>query len=374
MNSESKTNKMLKKLKESNFKRAIKIRTKALKNGAHSIYLDIWHGNKREYRFLKLYIIGDAVRDDEAVRLAISIRDKEEKQLYTEDTSYSLAAWKKRSDFMDYFRLIANKKGNSWPAAQNTFAKFAGKKLLFSQISNRLLEDYKDWLTNRSGLMQNTCWLYFAKLNAALTQAVKEGIIDKNPAKFLSFSKVDTERSFLDLSELGKLERTECRNAEIKRAFLFSCYTGLRLSDVIRLRWENITEDRITLIQKKTKSLSTNKLLPKAKELLGTRSNHADKVFNLPERTWLSEILKKWIADAGITKDITFHSARHSFAMLGLVEGNIDIYTLKGLLGHSSISATQVYAKMIDKVKDAGIDKLSQALEAKHNNKPNEGE
>jgi len=170
------------------------------------------------------------------------------------------------------------------------------------------------------------------------------------------------------------LERTECRNAEIKRAFLFSCYTGLRLSDVIRLRWENITEDRITLIQKKTKSLSTNKLLPKAKELLGTRSNHADKVFNLPERTWLSEILKKWIADAGITKDITFHSARHSFAMLGLVEGNIDIYTLKGLLGHSSISATQVYAKMIDKVKDAGIDKLSQALDAKHNNQPKEGE
>jgi len=374
MNSESKTNKMLKKLKESNFKRAIKIRTKALKDGAHSVYLDIWHGSKREYRFLKLYITGDPIRDDEAVRLAISIRDKEEKQLYTEDTSYSLAAWKKRSDFVEYFSALAATKGETWVMAQKRFAQFANGKLLFTQLSHRLLEDYKSWLLTESGLKRNSCWLYFTKLSAALNQAVKDGIIDSNPARFISITKQDTERAFLDLTELGKLEKTECQHSEVKRAFLFSCYCGLRLSDVINLRWKDISEDHITLIQKKTKSMATNKMLPNAKELLGTRANDEDKVFKLPASTWIGKILKQWVTDAGITKDITFHSARHSFAMLGLVEGNVDIYTLKGLMGHSSISATQTYAKMIDKVKDAGIDKLSQALEAKHNNKPNEGE
>jgi len=155
MNSESKTNKMLKKLKESNFKRAIKIRTKALKDGAHSVYLDIWHGSKREYRFLKLYITGDPIRDDEAVRLAISIRDKEEKQLYTEDTSYSLAAWKKRSDFVEYFSALAATKGETWVMAQKRFAHFANGKLLFTQLSHRLLEDYKSWLLTGRGLKPN---------------------------------------------------------------------------------------------------------------------------------------------------------------------------------------------------------------------------
>lgn len=369
MNRESKTKAMLKKLKESNFKRAIKIRTKALNDGAHSIYLDIWHGNKREYRFLKLYLTGDPIRDDETVRLALSIRDKEEKQLYTEDTSYSLSAWKKRSDFVEYFRILAEKKDDTWINAQKRFAQFAKGKLLFSQLSHRLLDDYKSWLLSETGLKPNSAWLYFSKLTAALNQAVKDGIIEHNPARFITITPQDTDRAFLDLAELSALERVECRNNEVKRAFLFSCYSGYRLSDVINLKWKDVSDDHITLIQKKTKSMATNKLLPKAKELLGTRRGDADNVFQLPKRSRIGQILKQWISVSGINKDISFHSARHSFAMLGLVEGNIDIYTLKGLMGHSSISSTQTYAKMIDKVKDAGIDKLSQALEAKNNDK-----
>lgn len=370
MNADTKTNKMLKKLKESNFKRAIKIRTKALKNGAHSVYLDIWHCGKREYRFLKLYITGDSHRDDQAVRLALSIRDKEEKQLYSEDSSYSLASWKKRSDFVEYFKALAEQKDINWQSAQKRFAKFIDGNLLFNQLNHRLLDDYKSWLL-KSGLKQNTCWMYFSKLTAAINEAVKEGIIDRNPASYITIQQQDTERAYLDLADIGKLQETDCRLSEVKRAFLFSCFTGLRLSDIKKLTWKNVSDDHIALIQEKTKSMATNKLLPQAKELLGARGSDSDPVFNLMSNTTTSKVLKKWIEDAGINKAITFHSARHSFAMLGLVEGNIDIYTLKGLMGHSNIGATQTYAKMIDKVKDAGIDRLSQALVEKQNDQFN---
>ena len=361
MNAESKKNVMIKRLKESNYKRPIKLRTKKLAGGAYSIYLDIWHDGRREYRFLKLYITGDKLRDDEAVRLALSIRDKEEKLLHTEDTSYNLSSWKKRSDFIEYFAAMAKQRDANWQFAHNCFAKFIGGKLPFTMITATLLDKYRNWLINDSGLKRNTAWLYFAKLSAALNQAVRDDILTKNPATGISITTEDTERPYLTIPEIQALEDAECPDAEVKRAFLFSCYTGLRLSDILGIRWQNVSETHITIIQQKTKKQKIDKLLPAAIALLGDRGEARDHVFNLPSKSTIGRFLRQWLHNAGIEKQIGFHTARHSFAMLAL-KGGMDIYTLMGVMGHQNIQTTMKYAKMNDTHKEAAMDRLSEAL------------
>ena len=361
MNAESKKNAVLKRLKESNYKRAIKLRTKALAGGAYSIYLDIWHDRRREYRFLKLYITGDKLRDDEAVRLALAIRDKEEKLLHTEDTSYSLSSWKKRSDFLEYFGAMAKQRDSNWKFAHNCFAKFVKGKIPFTMLTASLLDKYRNWLINDSGLKRNTAWLYFSKLSAALNQAVRDDILSKNPATGISITTEDTERPYLTLPEIEALEEAACPDDEVKRAFLFSCYTGLRISDILNLKWQNVNESHITIIQQKTKRQKIDKLLPRAIALLGDRGEARDHIFNLPPKTTISRCLKRWLHNAGIDKSIGFHTARHSFAMLAL-KGGMDIYTLMGVMGHRNIQTTMKYAKMNDTHKEAAMDKLSEAL------------
>jgi len=361
MNAESKKNVMIKRLKESNYKRPIKLRTKKLAGGAYSIYLDIWHDGRREYRFLKLYITGDKLRDDEAVRLALSIRDKEEKLLHTEDTSYNLSSWKKRSDFIEYFSAMAKQRDANWQFAHNCFAKFISGKLPFTMITATLLDKYRNWLINDSGLKRNTAWLYYSKLSAALNQAVRDDILTKNPAAGISITTEDTERPYLTIPEIQALESSECPDSEVKRAFLFSCYTGLRLSDILGLRWQNVSESHITIIQQKTKKQKIDKLLPAAIALLSDRGEAHDHIFNLPAKTTISRSLNRWIHNAGIEKSIGFHTARHSFAMLAL-KGGMDIYTLMAVMGHQNIQTTMKYAKMNDTHKEAAMDKLSDAL------------
>jgi tyrosine type site-specific recombinase len=151
----------------------------------------------------------------------------------------------------------------------------------------------------------------------------------------------------------------------LKRASLFSALTGLRLSDIQRLRWKEIIEDNdkieLHFTQKKTKGVEYKPISKQALELCGERRDLEDLVFeNLPDPAWISRPLKKWIAKAGIHKNITFHCFRHTFATLQLANGT-DIYTVSKMLGHTNVKTTQVYAKVIDenKIKAAEVIKLN---------------
>src|SRR5690606_640293 len=148
-----------------------------------------------------------------------------------------------------------------------------------------------------------------------------------------------------------------------KRAFLFGCLTGLRWSDIQKLKWSEVQKTdngmRIVFNQKKTKELQYLDISDQAVELLGERKGKPDdRVFvGLQYSAYMNLELKKWVMKAGITKEITFHCSRHTFATLQLTHGT-EIYTVSKLLGHKHLQTTEIYSKIIDEKKREAVNKI----------------
>ena len=167
-------------------------------------------------------------------------------------------------------------------------------------------------------------------------------------------------RDFLTIDELKLLVDTKCSNDEIKKAYLFSCFCGLRWSDIKSLVWNEVIKNgeqyQVRLVMKKTQELIYIPLSEEALKWLPERNdnNDTDHVFILPYLTRISPVLNKWAQSCGITKHITFHTARHTFATMLLTLG-CDVYTVSKLLGHKEIKTTEIYAKIVDKKKAEAV-------------------
>ena len=171
----------------------------------------------------------------------------------------------------------------------------------------------------------------------------------------------ESKREFLTIDEVKTLIDTPCRREDVKGAFLFSCYCGLRISDVLALKWKNVDcvaeQWRINIIMQKTRqplylplSMNARKWMPERNE-----AGDDDPVFpTLPCEDTCNVQLKPWVRAAGITKHVTYHCARHTFATMLLTLG-ADLYTVCKLLGHSDVKTTQIYAKIINKKKEDAI-------------------
>lgn len=163
------------------------------------------------------------------------------------------------------------------------------------------------------------------------------------------------ERQYLTLDELRLLANTPALEI-VKNAFLFSCFTGLRYSDIISLEWDDIRNNRITKRMQKTGEIVYIPLNKNALKFMPKQN--AKLVFkDLPSVQTISRILSKWVQQAGITKKITFHCVRHTFATLALANG-ADLYTVSKLLGHSEITTTQIYAKVLDEGRKKAVDAI----------------
>jgi integrase len=149
----------------------------------------------------------------------------------------------------------------------------------------------------------------------------------------------------------------------LKKAFIFSALTGLRWSDIEKLIWSEIQHSKemgyyIRFRQKKTKGAETLPISEQARELLGEKGEQNDQIFKgLHYSAWSNLKLQQWVMKAGIPKNITFHSARHTYATLQLTLGT-DIYTVSKLLGHKELKTTQIYAKVIDDKKKEAANRI----------------
>ena len=164
----------------------------------------------------------------------------------------------------------------------------------------------------------------------------------------------------MTIDEIKKLIATPMENENIKDAYLFSCFCGLRFSDIKGLKWENIFCDsgqyRLQVVMQKTKAPIYLPLSSEALKWLPVRNGKGadEKVFSLPSNNMVNLLIKPWAKAAGITKHFTFHTARHSFATMMLTLG-ADLYTTSKLLGHVDVRMTQVYAKIVNKKKDEAV-------------------
>ncbi|MDE7179813.1 MAG: site-specific integrase, partial [Muribaculaceae bacterium] len=212
---------------------------------------------------------------------------------------------------------------------------------------------------------QNSRQSYFNKLRACLRQAYEDGIMRRNPMKgIVGFSTQAGQRDYLTLDEVKAMAAAECDFPEIKRAFLFSCLTGLRRSDIIKLTWGEVTEldgrTRLIFRQKKTGGQEYLDITAQAAELIGERGNHkaTELVFgDIRHPSDTNEAIRLWALRAGIDKNVTFHVGRHTFAVMMLTLGT-DIYTVSKLLGHRELKTTQIYAKIVDAKKQEAVDNI----------------
>lgn len=370
---------------------SITLRQRTLPSGRTTLYLDIICNGRRKVESLKLFLIPETSRADkqknkETLKLAEAIRAKRVVEVQNKEFGFK-SDFAEDTNFYDYYVAITEKRlgtesrGNwgNWRSCLKHMEKYDPniKKRTFADITQDWVQGFRDYLEKEAcawgcdyrerikdhPLSKNSKLSYFNKLRACLNQAMEERIIQTNPIVGVErFKEADGTRMYLTIEEVKTLAQTECEYPNIKRAFLFSCLTGLRRSDVLRLKWGDIHKQdgytRIIFTQKKTGGLEYLDISAQASELLGERGKPNENVFtDIHSPSCTNEAIKRWVLRAGINKEITFHCARHTFAVMMLDLGT-DIYTVSKLLGHRELSTTQRYAKVLDKNKQKAVSKI----------------
>lgn len=362
----------------------ISLRKKKLATGKYSLYIDYYKGkvidengnskNNREFEYLKEYLyISPQTPSEKKENAETLLRAEQILSIRRAEYAQGKYGIKDRSKdkllFLTYYDKLKEEryesKGNydNWDAAQNHIEDYCKKKkITFEDIDEEFVLGFKKFLNKNSRtksntpLSQNSKYTYYNKFKAALRQAFEDGYTRRNFATVVKgFAQGETSREHLTHEELKAMVQAECKHAVLKSAFLFSCLTGLRWSDVNKLTWSEVrdTEDETQLIfkQKKTAGQEYQFISPEARQLMGKRKLENDRVFQgLKYGAHFNAEILRWCMRAGITKHITFHSARHTHAVL-LLENGADIYTVSKILGHKEIRTTQVYAKLVDKKK-----------------------
>lgn len=337
---------------------AVKLREKKLANGTRSLYLDIYRHGKRTYQFLNLYLIGNPVLDGDTRRLAEVKRSQLEIEIQMYGTGL-IPDHQKKKCFIDYFREVARSKSScNWPNTLNYLKLFFGESVTFEELTDHRLTEFRDYLVNTVHV--NTAYSYLATTKAALNRAVRDRIIPVSPAATVEpIKRTESRRCYLTINELRQLVQAPCPNAEVRRAFFWACYSGQSRCDVRSLQWHQIEDAWLRYHRGKTKDeLVSVALADDALEIIGKRGKPNELVFpNLPANRYIGIVLTKWAQRAGITKNVTFHVARHTFATMSLEFGG-DLYTVSKQLGHKHVQTTQIYAKVVDRKKRAMADAL----------------
>jgi len=360
-----------------------------------SLYLDFYPPildaatNKYTRReFLKIYLYTkprttiEKIANDENLHTAGLIQIKRQNEV-SKDYIYSafeqgqlLIKETGSASFMEYFENQAEKRTGSnydiWITAMKYFSDFLkGRDIVFSKITVALIDDYKEYLLNAKSkkipnrkLAVNTAHSYFSKVRATLKKAYKDGMlqIDVNAA-IETIKEEESQRNFLHIEEAQLLYNTDCEKDVVKRVCLFAILTGLRYSDIEKLKWSELEYSKydgytLRIRQQKTSRQITMPISEHAVELMGEPRDGKERVFESINKWDLYRYIPVWMANAGISKHITFHCFRHTYATLQLNLGT-DIFTVSKMLGHKNVKTTQIYTKIIDKRKRETTDKIN---------------
>jgi integrase len=334
-------------------------------------------GNPRKVRLSPL----DKAHNENTLQRAEQIRQKRENdvnkpEIYSNFEKEQLKLKEQgEKNFVEYFKMLADKRidnnHDNWISCYKYLKEFSNGIIKFANLNEKICNEFKEYLlttqsnkSSKTKLAQNSAVSYFNKFKAALRQAYKDGYLGNDlNARIDTIKAAETHRNFLTIEELNSLITTECQNLLLKRAALFSALTGLRFSDIAKLTWGEIEYIEgsgyfIKFTQQKTKGVEMLPISQQAYELAGQPGEPHDRIFDgLSYSAYSNKHLYQWIGAAGITKDITFHSFRHTHATLLLTEG-IDIYTVSKMLGHRELKTTQIYAQIIDKTKREAAEKI----------------
>lgn len=365
----------------------ITLKKKKLKNDKYSLYLEYYKGSQldnegkrihiRDFEYLKLYLhqnpltAAEKKENKETELLAEQILSIRKAEFFQGKFDIKNTSKSKRR-FLDFFIEKTEEKSDSpknygnWTATFLHLKRCINPNLLFEEIDEefvKMVRNYfdKDAKTKSNlPLSLNSKYSYLNKFKACLRAAFDEGYLSINYAsKIKSFEQAESQREYLTYQELQALASTNCKYQVLKNAFIFSCLTGLRWSDINTLTWSEVRDEdngisRVNFRQEKTDGVEYLYISNQARELLGDRQLPSERVFRgLKYGAVYNNEIVRWCNRAAISKHITFHSARHTNAVL-LLENGADIYTVSKRLGHREIRTTAIYAKIVDqKMKEA---------------------
>ena len=341
------------------------------------------HNRRKEN--LSLYLIdkprtpAERQQNKETLELATKIRAEREQEFKESMLGYRLK--KDRTiNFLDYFQAyIDSYTKKDLRMVQITLSRF--KDFLKEQypiyefiikpelITKDMIVQFVDYLQSRSvGEGAKSIYQRFKKV---VRYAIDHDVMLKDPCKDVS-CKVDEQilrKDVLSLEEIQALINChyENENPNVRRAFIFCLYSGLRFCDVKDLTYKNIdySNKLLKFEQTKTKGHSANSgvIIPLNNGLLSivgeppANGNKDELIFNLPSYESCCKSVKRWVKRAGIDKHISWHCARHSFAV-NILNNGANIKTVASLLGHSGLKHTEKYTRAVDKLKEEAINSL----------------
>lgn len=368
----------------------VKLIKRRLKSGRISLVLEYYMGYTinekggikpiRRFETLKYFLYANPTdkkeREHNRMNLEMAEQVKAKRLLESQNNSYGFSTKKNVCvNLVEYVEKLMDLRKESpgnwgnWKGMLKHLEKYAGRDTTFEMVDKSFVLGFKKYLVSlartKSGqpLSSGSQNSYFLKFKTVLNKAVEDGILKVSPAVSVkSIYLEDVHREYLTFEELQQLVKTECRYAVLKNAFIFSCLTGMRWSDIYKLTWKEVQRYdgavRVVFRQKKTRGFEYLYIADQALEYMGKRGKAEERVFpGLKYSVWYNLALGEWCRAAGITKHITFHCARHTFAVMQLTLGT-EIYTVSKLLGHRELKTTQIYAQIVDEKKREAVNKI----------------
>lgn len=387
----------------------IKLRVRARADGNFVLFFDQYIGEgKHKYEFLKLYLVPESGRNDTPNKTrnnktweqAMTIKAQRIVDMQNGTLGFNKTREHRNANVLDYLITMKEKAQENGKIAQvqgfssvwGHLIRFTGKEVIkFTEITPEFCKDFIDYLrtaktmprhplpakiknpAKATPLAQGTCQLIQSYFNIMLTDAKLREVITSNPMDLVPrHHKIKRTISaanitFLTIDELQKLIDTPCEYKPLlKNAFLFSCSTGLRWSDVTKLTWGEVRrgDDPLYGWSYNTHIKKVNKEeyspIPELGRMFLPLYEGDDNavIFPIKWNGHLTEDLMRWTKKAGITRRISFHVSRHTAATLNLTLG-ADITTVSKLLGHARIVNTMIYAEVLNEAKKAAADRQS---------------
>lgn len=247
--------------------------------------------------------------------------------------------------------------------------------IFLSELSYKFIIDFERFLRHQKSMGNNTVMKHIERLRKMVSLAYKMEWIDKDPFIKFEAKYEKKERTFLALEELQAIENKQFgipRLQLIKDLFVFSCYTGLSYGDVMGLTINNLClgidgKQWIYSQREKTSVPIKIPLLSKALGVIEKYKTHPnsinkEKLFPTISNQKLNSYLKEIADVCAINKNLTFHIARHTFATTVTLSNGVPIETVSKLLGHSKITTTQIYAKVIERKVSEDMQRLEQSF------------
>lgn len=370
--------------KTTRVKEPVRLRMKALTNGNYSLYLDMYRNGQRSYEYLKMYLIpetdNNARRQNRAILAAANaIKTKRNIELANQDSNAKEAM--SLSDWMNIYKKNQKEKekkdSNQIKVTMQILGDYAQMSIPLEQIDKKFCQEFIDYLIeeyrpNGKTVSNYTLYNYYRVFNGALNAAVRAGYLKVNPFTQINSSckihKPECKREYMSIDEIRSLIATPIRNGEVKNAYLFSCFCGLRIGNIRGLKWNDIyVEHGQYQLKMETKKGKVPVLIPLSSEAIKWIPERGQKkaddyVFDLPSPVMVSLLVKAWGKAAGISKRITFKTARNTFATMMLTLG-VDLSTTSKLLGLSDIKTALIYAKMIERRKVQAVNMINELFD-----------